>query len=274
MKRETRAWPSLALRLLLCTLLGSLLISLLAGCRSSDSLSVEPESSGQHCSEAVPAASEGSFFAEPDPESDPEPDPEPEPKPSDATSRDSDNDIDIDIDIDIDASEILSLLTEIDALAERHRLSVAYHSGDGAHTYSVNGDEIYPSASTIKAMYCQYLLESNVDWNDVILFDFEADSTSSSGAVTTDALDSRMVDLLLRPTYTPRTASGVEYPVASKYGYQSVAKAYQEATIVFAPEPYVLVVMSRLDPTVKETASVLAELAWLVGQVHSLHAAS
>lgn len=188
-----------------------------------------------------------------------------------------------------------------------------------------------------------------MDWEDVILFDFKANITSSSGALTADALgssftvgeligyairysdnmayrllfnaygrtaynawvqklgipglqifsssgytnicaddlsrgmlrilqyaqtDSRLVDLLLQPSYTPRTASGVEYPVASKYGYQTVAKAYHEATIVFAPEPYVLVVMSRLDPTAKETASALAELARLVGQVHSLRCAS
>lgn len=246
---------------------------------------------------------------------------------------------------EIDTPALQELLAELDALAEAHALSIVYRSGDGAYIYGVGEGETHPSASTIKAIYCQYLLESGVDWAEPILFTCTEDITSSSGVLTADALgssftvgeligyairysdnmayhllfttygregynawirelgdpglqinsgsgyinltaedlscgmleilldsqrDGRLIELLLAPTHTPLLSGGTEYPVASKYGHQTIVGEYHEATVVFAPEPYVLVVMSRLDPHSKEAKAVFSEVARLIGQAHAL----
>lgn len=89
-----------------------------------------------------------------------------------------------------DDPALFPILEEIQTLAVEYELSVAYLSGDGAYRYSVDGDRLRSSASTIKAMYCQYLLASGVDWGEPILFDRTEALTSSSGALTEDKLGS------------------------------------------------------------------------------------
>lgn len=249
------------------------------------------------------------------------------------------------VETDIENPEACRILQEIAALAEEYGLSVAYRSADGAHMYSVSGDTLYDSASTIKAMYCQYLLASGVDWEDEILFNIPVDRDSASGALTEDALgsaftvgtligytirysdnmayrllvvtygragynawveelgipelqvtspggylrvsaadlsrgmleilrysqtDSRLIDLLLTVKQRVLIAAGTEYAVACKFGSLDSIPVCHEAAIVFAPEPYVLTILSGIDSTTGEAAAPFARVARLTDRLHAL----
>lgn len=245
--------------------------------------------------------------------------------------------------IHTDDPETLSLLAEITALAEEHGLSVSYLSGDGMHSFSVNGGEARPSASTIKAMYCEYLLESGVDWQEKLLFDMEVTMDSSSGALTEEKLgslftvgelidyalrnsdnmayallyaafgkenynawvvelglpglqifsesgytvvsaddlsrgmleiyrysraDGRVVSPLRHARFRSRLSAGIPHAVACKFGLKSDRTGYHETAIVYAPAPYMLTVMSCLNPDEPGEALPFIEAAKLVDRLN------
>ncbi len=62
---------------------------------------------------------------------------------------------------DITDNAAREILLEIERISEG--MSVDYASTDGQYFFTVRGEEIYPSASTIKVMYCQHLLRRGVD---------------------------------------------------------------------------------------------------------------
>jgi len=78
------------------------------------------------------------------------------------------------------------IILEMAKLANEYGISIAYRSGDGQYYCSVDGDKLYRSASTIKAMYCQYLLSAGVDQEQSILWNTSAVRTSASGNYTAD----------------------------------------------------------------------------------------
>lgn len=66
--------------------------------------------------------------------------------------------------------------------------------------------------------------------------------------------DQRLVEHLINASFKQQIAAGTDYTVASKYGYQRSVLCYHDTAIVFAPKPYVLTVLSGLDPNADEPA--------------------
>lgn len=245
--------------------------------------------------------------------------------------------------IDSDDPEVLSLLDKLAALAEEYGLSVSYLSGDGGCAFSVNGGAVRQSASTIKAMYCEYLLESGVDLQAELRFDVEEPTDSASGQLTEEKLgssfplgdlidytlrysdnmaytllytafgnehynewvealgvpglkiktengyarvcaddlslgmleiyrysqrDSRVVSPLKHARFRNRISAGTAYAVACKFGLKSDRTGYHETAIVYAPAPYVLTVMSALNPDNPGEAAPFTEVAKLTDQLN------
>lgn len=218
---------------------------------------------------------------------------------------------------DADALEIISQIAEI---ARKYGLAVSYKFGD--YYYSYNGSKSFASASTIKAVYCQYLLESGADLEEEVVFETDYVRNSTSGMLTeehkgevftvgelieytiqysdnmayrllfskygydgfneyvtelglpglrfysnhefnnlcasdlTKAMwhiyeysdtDSTLVEHLINTKHKKQIALGTGYKVAAKYGYNFGTNGYHDTAIVFAPEPYVLSVLSHID---------------------------
>lgn len=80
---------------------------------------------------------------------------------------------------------------------------------------------------------------------------------------------------LLKEWLTSTTAGGMlaeafknTYTIAHKYGEQG-SQAYHDAAIVYAPHPYVLTVLTTLEPYAAKSDSVFADLAVLVDSIHA-----
>ncbi len=67
-------------------------------------------------------------------------------------------------------------------------------------------------------------------------------------------------------------ALGNTYEVAHKYGEQG-SQAYHDAAIVYAPQPYVLTILSTLEPYATESDKAFANIATLIDAIQTqLHA--
>ncbi len=86
----------------------------------------------------------------------------------------------------IEDADAAAVISELAALTEAYDFSVSYRSGDGIHALSIGGEKRYRSASTIKAMYCQYLYCAGTDEAREILFDAQEVRTSVTGKLTAD----------------------------------------------------------------------------------------
>ena len=232
------------------------------------------------------------------------------------------------IDTNITDNDALNILEQIVLVADKYELSISYKFNQ--YYYSINGDKTYDSASTIKAVYCQYLMATDADFDERLVFDTEYDRSSSSGKLTVEhkgelftvgelikytivysdnmayrllfdkygykgfneyvkelgipglafgsdheftrvtatdltagmwevlqfsKKDNRLTDFLVDAEYKYQIASGTDYTVASKYGYQGGTKGFHDTAIVFANEPYVLTIMSNLDPSKNANAT-------------------
>jgi len=230
------------------------------------------------------------------------------------------------------------LLTEIAAEAEAYdTLAISWTDADGAYYYRLRGGEVYESASTVKAAYCQYLLASGASLTEELTL-HAASRTSTSGKltaahvgerftaaelightirasdnmayrllferfgadgfneyirslgldgpllpqnyeftdVTADQLtacmreiyayaartgDDTLVEHLKNTTYNAQLAAGTQSPIAHKYGYQGGTRGFHDTAIVYADTPYILTIMSRIDPS--DGAGIFARIAAL-----------
>lgn len=338
-----------------------LLLNLLAGCNQTGPSVTEPSEPVSEATESAPEESipDESEPKEPVPEgSAPEesslpqgsepvnPTPEiPTPEVSAAPLPPVDATLEQPEHIDSDDPEVLFILDRITALAEEYGLSVSYLSGDGRYAFGVNGGAIHSSASTIKAIYCEYLLEAGIDWQTELLFDAEEPIYSASHQLTEEKLgssfpvgdlidytlrysdnaayallyaafgnehynewiealgvpglqikskdgyarvcaddlslgmleiyrysqtDSRVVSLLTKARFRNRISAGTSYAVACKFGLKSDRTGYHETAIVYAPEPYVLTIMSALNPDNPGEAAPFIQVAKLTDRLNQL----
>ncbi|MGN0642264.1 MAG: serine hydrolase [Huintestinicola sp.] len=81
--------------------------------------------------------------------------------------------------------ELLSKITE--TAAESDNVSIYYCDTETGYYFSYKPDNVYRSASTIKAIYCQYILQSGADLDRKVRF-YYPKKTSSSGKLTRKAV--------------------------------------------------------------------------------------
>lgn len=246
------------------------------------------------------------------------------------------------VNTNITDNDALKILCRIGNVANEYGVAVAYKYNN--YYYRINGSVNYASASTIKAVYCQYLLASGADFNEEIVFDTDDVRSSTSGKLTDEhkgevftvgelvgytlrysdnmayrllfnkygrqgfnayvkelgipglafgtdheftqvtaaelsdgmweileysSKDKILTDHLINADYKYQIASGTKYTVASKYGNQGGTKGYHDTAIVYAPEPYVLTIMSNLD--VRNNPDANKPFARITGLTDSLH---
>jgi len=83
--------------------------------------------------------------------------------------------------------------------------------------------------------------------------------------------DPRLTEHLINASYKWQIAKGTDHTVASKYGYQQNVLCYHDTAIVYAPKPYVLTVMSGLDPNADEYATdPFIEVTRLTDALHAI----
>ncbi|MDD7428702.1 MAG: class A beta-lactamase-related serine hydrolase [Oscillospiraceae bacterium] len=84
--------------------------------------------------------------------------------------------------------EMLALLSEItEAAAQSQNVSIYYHDTETGYYFYYNPDSVYNSASTIKAIYCQYIVQSGADLSRKVEFTY-AEKESYSGKLTANAV--------------------------------------------------------------------------------------
>ncbi|MBO5273749.1 MAG: serine hydrolase [Clostridia bacterium] len=88
-------------------------------------------------------------------------------------------------------NDVRKLLARMAEIADEYGVSVSYISGDGSYFCSIDGDKLYRSASTVKAIYCQYLVSTGIDLSAELLFDAQEARTSVSGMLASDARGER-----------------------------------------------------------------------------------
>lgn len=94
---------------------------------------------------------------------------------------------------------MLALLSEItEAAAQSQNVSIYYRDTETGFYFYYNPDSVYNSASTIKAIYCQYILQSGADLSRKVKFTY-AEKESYSGKLTANAVGQYFtVDELIR----------------------------------------------------------------------------
>ncbi len=233
--------------------------------------------------------------------------------------------------------EIHSLVTEADFV------SVYYTDTKGEYFFGIGEETPYHSASTIKAAYCGYLIESGADLNQTVRFTHSTRS-SSSGRLTADSigkeftvgelirytlrssdnqayrllfdtfgtegynryvsemgaeglmlssdnewafcsakdLSAVMVRIFLAESenltvtehlknteFNAQIREGTSHAVAHKYGYNGKNAGYHDTAIVYDPSrPYVLTVMTLLDPNSPETNPLFQKLVSLCDRLN------
>ena len=230
------------------------------------------------------------------------------------------------------------ILSQIAALCAEAKLSAVCTDPDGALYYAIGADSLYPAASTLKPLYCQYLLESGYDLTEEIPLG-EIIRPSTSGLFTDPEAvfparmlmeyavthSDSMAYLALHRRYgakgfnawlktvgitgmrlpntfeytdiTPRNLSigmayilraenspvlkwmqnttlptplpeGTAHPVAHKYGFEGGNLGYHDTAVIFADPPYILTVMSKLNPNTDDI-SAFREIARLSDALHA-----
>ncbi len=231
------------------------------------------------------------------------------------------------------------ILSQIAALCAEAELSAVCADPDGSLYYAIGADALYPAASTLKPLYCQYLLESGHDLTQEIPLG-EIIRPSSSGLFTDpDAVfpaltlmeysvrhSDSMAYLALHRRYgaqgfnawlktvgitgmrlpntfeytdiTPRNLNigmayifraenptvlewlkdttfptplpdGTEHPVAHKYGFEGGNLGFHDTAVIFADPPYLLTVMSKLNPNADDISS-FREITRLSDALHRI----
>ena len=220
------------------------------------------------------------------------------------------------------------ILTQIAALISQNALSAVCMNTDGMLYYAVGADEKYPAASTIKPVFCQYLLDCGTDLSaEIPLGEITRPSTSTlftdpdasfpaqtlmeysirfSDSMAYLALhryygakefnkwlgnvgitglrlpntfeytditarqlstlmayifrraketeDTRLLDWLKNTTLSVGFSTGTEYELAHKYGFEGGNLGFHDTAVIFADPPYILTVMSHLNPNAEDTS--------------------
>jgi len=246
----------------------------------------------------------------------------------------------------IDIPDAKSILYEIYCTASaKENVSVYYADVNREFYFGINEDQKYHSASTIKAVYAQYIISSGIDLSNEIVFT-EQNRTSSSGKLNYSAIgksftveellrytirdsdnqayrllydtfgtseynnyvasigvrkltlgneyewrtcspkdlsyamieiyftgeeNSILIDHLKNTTYNQQIAAGTPNETAHKYGYNGKDTGYHDTAIVYAQNrPYVLTVMTLLDPADPETDLIFQKLTELCDKLNEL----
>ena len=144
------------------------------------------------------------------------------------------------VDTNITDKTARALVADMAALADEWSVAISYISGDGAWYASVNGGEVFPSASTIKPMYCQYLIEAGVDMAREITHNVTLNRTSITGRFTEDALGERFtVEELMRAAVgsSDNMAYRILFSAFGRWGYNAWAEEIGVPELIF-PTPY------------------------------------
>jgi len=81
--------------------------------------------------------------------------------------------------------------------------------------------------------------------------------------------DPTVTEHLKNTEYNAQISQGTEYTTAHKYGYNGKNTGFHDTAIVYAhSSPYVLTVMTLLDPTEPKTISLFRDLASLCDRLN------
>lgn len=124
--------------------------------------------------------------------------------------------------------EMLGLLAEIaDTAAGNDNVSIYYCDTKTGYYFYYSPDKVYKSASTIKAIYCQYILQSGADLSRKVKFT-RAEKESYSGKLTSAAVGQYFtVDELIRCAiiYSDNMAYRLLYYTFGSEGFNSYIRS-------------------------------------------------
>lgn len=125
---------------------------------------------------------------------------------------------------DPDCAALISMLKE---LSDNYRdISIYYTDVEQKHYLAINADYAHEGASTLKALYCNFLLKNNVDRERIIKFE-EATRTSTSGELTEGDVGKEFsVDELIRLAivYSDNMAYRLLFKTYGRYGFNEYIK--------------------------------------------------
>lgn len=81
--------------------------------------------------------------------------------------------------------------------------------------------------------------------------------------------DSRLLDWMKNTTFTAGIAGGTDHEIAQKYGFEGGNLGFHHTAVVFADPPYILTVMSHLNPNTDDISS-FEEITRLSDRLHAL----
>lgn len=85
--------------------------------------------------------------------------------------------------------------------------------------------------------------------------------------------DPTLVEHLKSTTYNWQIPAGVSHDTAHKYGYEGGTRGYHDTAIIYAHAPYMLTVMTHIDPNAGEDISIFAAVAERTDRLNAaLHA--
>ncbi len=127
----------------------------------------------------------------------------------------------------IDNESVSDLIGELKAFTDKYRdISVYYTDTGRKYFLGINESHEHEGASTLKAMYCHFLVSHGADLNRKLHFD-EATRTSSTGELTEDAVGSdftvkKLIGLSL--TMSDNMAYRLLFKTYGRYGFNSYVK--------------------------------------------------
>ena len=119
-------------------------------------------------------------------------------------------DLPVNMETNMETAEAYAYLQKIADTARMYNtVSVYYLDTQNGWYYAVDADRVYESASTIKAIYCQYLLSAGVDMSQEIPLS-QSNRTSTSGKLRQEHIGSvfTVADLI---SYTIRYSDNMAY---------------------------------------------------------------
>ena len=132
------------------------------------------------------------------------------------------------VDSNITDHDCAGLIAELKELSDNYRdISIYYTDVEQKYYLAINADYAHEGASTLKALYCHFLLKNNVDRERIIKFE-EATRTSTSGELTEDDVGRKFsVDELIRLAivYSDNMAYRLLFRTYGRYGFNEYIKS-------------------------------------------------
>ena len=237
------------------------------------------------------------------------------------------------------------LYSIIDLSAKYYDVSVYYCDTKTGYYFYHETNKSYPCASTIKAIYCHYLIQAGTNLYQEITLK-EVSQSSASGKLTesavgtsftvksliefsivysdnmayrllyqtfgtkgfneyihslgldcpqllrseytrvdaksmaicmkeiylysTESNDYFLINLMKSTTYDEQISKGTDADIAHKFGYEGENYGYHDMAIVYAKEPYILSIFSRIDARKADCNDAFIRIATLIEHLHGL----